>query len=59
MSIIEKAYIEPSVDGANALSYYQFERLGYFNVDKDSAKGTMVFNKTVGLKDSLTKGNNE
>jgi len=55
LKIIEKAFIEPSVDGADALSYYQFERLGYFNVDKESLKGTMVFNKTVGLRDSWAK----
>ena len=59
LSIIEKAYIEPSVDGADALSYYQFERLGYFNVDKDSKKGAMVFNKTVGLRDSWGKPKNQ
>lgn len=58
LSIIEKAYIEPSVIGAEALSYYQFERLGYFNVDKDSTKERMVFNKTVGLKDSWVKPGN-
>ncbi len=58
LSIIEKAYVEPSVEGAEALSYYQFERIGYFNVDKESTEKAMVFNKTVGLKDSWTKGNN-
>lgn len=57
LSIIKKAYVEPSVAGAEALSYYQFERLGYFNVDKDSTKGRMVFNRTVGLKDSWAKEN--
>jgi len=55
LSIIEKAFVEPSVNGAKPLSYYQFERLGYFNVDKDSTKNTMVFNKTVGLRDSWAK----
>jgi len=55
LSIIDKAFVEPSVDGAEALSYYQFERLGYFNVDKDSSKSLMVFNKTVGLRDSWAK----
>lgn len=55
LSIIEKALIEPSVNGADPLSYYQFERIGYFNVDKDSTKETMVFNKTVGLRDSWAK----
>ena len=55
LSIIKKAFVEPSVNGAEALSYYQFERIGYFNVDKDSAKDKMVFNKTVGLRDSWVK----
>jgi glutaminyl-tRNA synthetase len=55
LSIIKKAFVEPSVNGAEALSYYQFERLGYFNIDKNSAKDKMVFNKTVGLRDSWAK----
>ncbi len=55
LSIIEKAFVEPSVNGAKPLSYYQFERLGYFNIDKNSAKDKMVFNKTVGLRDSWAK----
>ena len=55
LNIIEKAFVEPSVKNAKALSYYQFERLGYFNVDKDSTKDLMVFNKTVGLRDSWAK----
>ena len=55
LNIIEKAFVEPSVKNAEALSYYQFERLGYFNVDKDSTKDLMVFNKTVGLRDSWAK----
>lgn len=55
LSIIEKAIVEPSVKEAEALSYYQFERMGYFNVDKDSNSTKMIFNKTVGLKDSWVK----
>ena len=55
LSIIEKAFIEPSVNGAEPLSYYQFERIGYFNIDKDSTKEAMVFNKTIGLRDSWAK----
>jgi glutaminyl-tRNA synthetase len=31
---------------------FQFQRLGYFNVDKDTVEGKIVFNKTVGLKDA-------
>jgi glutaminyl-tRNA synthetase len=48
-------YIEPSVKNAPALSHYQFERVGYFNVDPDSTPEKMVFNRTVALKDSWTK----
>jgi len=55
LNIIETAYLEPSVRGAKALDYYQFERLGYFNVDLASSSTAMVFNKTVGLKDSWGK----
>jgi glutaminyl-tRNA synthetase len=37
------------------LDKFQFQRLGYFCVDKDSQPGKLVFNKTVGLKDSWSK----
>jgi len=50
--ILPHCFIEPSVENAPALSHYQFERLGYFNVDPDSRPGKMVFNRTVPLKDS-------
>ena len=36
-------------------SHYQFERLGYFCVDPDSASGKLVFNRTVALRDSWAK----
>jgi glutaminyl-tRNA synthetase len=52
LQIIDKAYIEPSVKGDPYLTNYQFERMGYFNVDKDSSADKMVFNRTVNLKDS-------
>lgn len=52
LNIIEKAYIEPSVNGDPYLTHYQFERTGYFNVDKDSSEDKMVFNRTTSLKDS-------
>jgi glutaminyl-tRNA synthetase len=57
LSIIEKAFVEPSVKNAAVLSYFQFERLGYFTVDKDSTDSKLIFNKTVGLKDSYSKEN--
>lgn len=52
---IREAFIEPSVLGASPLTHYQFERLGYFNVDPDSAPEKMVFNRTVTLKDDWAK----
>ena len=40
-----------------ALSYLQFQRIGYFNIDKDSTPDKLVFNRTVGLKDTWGKIN--
>lgn len=49
------AYVEPSLKDAKVGDRYQFQRLGYFNVDKDTTAEHLVFNKTVGLRDSWTK----
>jgi glutaminyl-tRNA synthetase len=46
---------EPSLAVATVLDRFQFERLGYFCVDPDSAPGALVFNRTVGLRDSWAK----
>ncbi|MBP6557546.1 MAG: glutamine--tRNA ligase/YqeY domain fusion protein [Flavobacterium sp.] len=52
-------YVEPSLQSAKNLDQFQFQRLGYFCVDKDSspeASGEkLVFNKTVGLRDTWAK----
>ncbi len=49
-------WIEPSVKTSKAGEHYQFERLGYFCPDeKDHAADKLVFNRTVGLKDTWTK----
>jgi len=45
-------YLEPSLKDANVLEHYQFQRIGYFCVDKTSMPDDLVFNKTVGLRDS-------
>ena len=47
--------IEPSLATAAVGDRFQFERLGYFCVDLDSAPGKLVFNRTVGLKDAWAK----
>lgn len=46
------AYVEPSLLNANIGDQFQFQRLGYFAVDKDTTSAKLVFNKTVGLKDA-------
>ncbi len=50
-----KGYLEPSVKNALTGDKYQFERLGYFTVDKDSSANQLIFNRTVTLKDSWAK----
>ncbi len=48
-------YVEPSLKEAKTYEQFQFQRLGYFNVDIDCTVDKLVFNKTVGLKDGWTK----
>lgn len=48
-------YVEPSLATAKNLDHFQFQRLGYFCVDKDSSVEKLVFNKTVGLRDTWAK----
>ena len=55
LQILPKCYIEPFVKDAKALDHFQFERLGYFNIDTDSTSEKLVFNRTVQLKDTWTK----
>lgn len=55
LQVLNSAWIEPSLTGAAAGSFYQFERLGYFCVDPDSTGNKLVFNRTVSLKDEWAK----
>lgn len=50
-----KGYVEPSLKTAVSGDKFQFQRLGYFAVDKDSTTEKLVFNKTVGLRDTWAK----
>ncbi|OIQ23460.1 glutamine--tRNA ligase/YqeY domain fusion protein [Lacinutrix sp. MedPE-SW] len=54
LKVIE-AFVEPSLANAKVGEQFQFQRLGYFNVDNDSTANNLVFNKTVGLRDSWAK----
>jgi glutaminyl-tRNA synthetase len=55
LEVVSDAKLEPSLQGAPVEARYQFERLGYFCVDADSAPEQLVFNRTVALKDTWTK----
>ncbi len=50
-----KAFIEPFVKNAKKSDKFQFERLGYFCVDKDSTETNLVFNRTATLRDAWSK----
>ena len=49
------AFVEPSLGEAKPGDRFQFQRIGYFNVDDDSSSKNLIFNKTVGLRDSWQK----
>ncbi len=55
LEVIDAARLEPAVAGVKVGDRVQFERVGYFCVDKDSAPGKLVFNRTVTLKDAWAK----
>jgi glutaminyl-tRNA synthetase len=55
LEVLTGCKLEPTVATAPAGTRYQFERLGYFCVDPDSAPGRLVFNRTVTLKDTWAK----
>jgi len=55
LKVLQDCFIEPSVKDVEALDRLQFERLGYFCVDRDSTEDRLVFNRTVTLKDTWAK----
>ncbi len=57
LKILKGCKVEPSLALAKPLDKFQFQRIGYFTIDYDSAPGRLVFNRTVGLKDSWAKIN--
>lgn len=56
LKIVKTAFAEPVLKNAKFEERYQFIRKGYFSLDPDSSTSGMVFNKTVGLKDSWKAG---
>ena len=57
LKVLPNCYIEKFAATLPVLSYLQFQRIGYFNIDKDSTPEKLVFNRTVGLKDTWGKIN--
>jgi glutaminyl-tRNA synthetase len=55
LQILSGCRVEPGLAAARPGSIYQFERQGYFCLDPDSAGGTLVFNRAVGLRDEWAK----
>jgi glutaminyl-tRNA synthetase len=53
--VVETVYAEPALLQANLNERYQFIRKGYFCVDRDSTNDKLVFNRTVGLRDTWAK----
>lgn len=53
--VLGDARAEPGLANAEVESRYQFERTGYFSIDKDSTADRLIFNRTVGLRDSWAK----
>ncbi len=57
LKVVNNCYIEKYAAELPNLSYLQFQRIGYFNIDKDSTPEKLIFNRTVGLKDTWSKKN--
>jgi glutaminyl-tRNA synthetase len=55
LEVLTGCKVEPSLRDAAAGARYQFERIGYFSVDPDSSSGKLVFNRTIGLRDTWSK----
>ncbi|ASB51125.1 glutamine--tRNA ligase/YqeY domain fusion protein [Alkalitalea saponilacus] len=57
LNILSGCKVEPFLKESKPLDGFQFQRLGYFCADKESTSEKLVFNKTVGLRDSWAKVN--
>ena len=57
LKVLTECYVEKYLANAKPYDYLQFQRIGYFNVDKESTPDHLVFNRTVTLKDTWAKLN--
>lgn len=59
LTVKTNCYVEKFLAEQKPLTYFQFQRIGYFNLDPDSKDGKLVFNRTVSLKDTWSKIKNK
>jgi len=57
LKVLTDCRVEKYLTEKKSLDYLQFQRIGYFNVDKDSTPEKLIFNRTVSLKDTWSKIN--
>ena len=57
LKVLTNCYVEKYLQEKQAGDFLQFQRIGYFTIDLDSTQDHLVFNKTVGLKDTWAKIN--
>ena len=55
LEVLTGCKVEPSLTSAKPLDRFQFERMGYFCVDPDTANGKLVLNRTVTLRDTWAR----
>lgn len=55
LTVLTNCRVEEELQHAVAYDHFQFQRLGYFNLDPDSKEGKLIFNRTVSLKDTWSK----
>jgi glutaminyl-tRNA synthetase len=55
LTVLTNCYVERYLEEKQPGDFLQFQRIGYFTLDQDSTPGKMVFNRTVGLKDTWAK----
>ena len=58
LNVLTNCYVEKYTATLKPFDYLQFQRIGYFNVDKDSTPDKLIFNRTVSLKDAWSKISN-
>lgn len=57
LTVLNNCYVERFITERNVGDFLQFQRIGYFTIDKDTTKDKLIFNRTVGLKDTWAKMN--